>query len=115
MSAFAVAIGAKRTSLVAAHMSAFDPKRTLNPLTFGGEFKGIINRMMSRRRYAQFVAEACNCTRQPIQLKRATVFEVHQHRRSSVGRYVGVEVAMLRHIVVAEINSLGLGNRDSFR
>src|SRR5262245_5709268 len=30
MSAFAVAIGGKRTWLVAAHMSAFDPKRTSN-------------------------------------------------------------------------------------
>src|SRR5262249_3832252 len=41
--------------------------------------------------------------------------EVHQHGRSSVGRYAAVEIAMLRHIVVAEIDSFGLGNRDSFR
>src|SRR5215471_19279360 len=96
-------------------MSACDPKRTLNQSPFGGEFKGTIDRMVRRRRHAQFVAEACNCTRQPIQLKRATIFEVHQHGRSRVGWYAAVEVAMLRHIFVAEINSFGLGNRDSFR
>src|SRR5215831_14996238 len=96
-------------------MSAYDPKRTLNWSTFCGEFQGTINRVVRRRRHAQFLTKMCNCAREPIQLEAATIFEVHQHGRFSVGRYVAVEVAMLRHIVVAEINSFALGNRNSLR
>src|SRR6516164_4316012 len=57
----------------------------------------------------------CNCAREPIQLETAAIFEVHQHGRFSARRYAAVEVAMLRHIVVAEINSFAFGNCNSFR
>src|SRR5262249_46556544 len=71
--------------------------------------------MMRRRGHSQFLAELCDCAREPIQLETATIFEVHQHRRFSVGRYVAVEVAMLRHVVVAEINSFAAGNGNGLR
>src|ERR1700728_1055824 len=98
--------------------AAFAPRQTRfrsAALAVGVKLQRGIKEVMRRCRYAQFVTETCDRAGHPLEFKAAAALEVYLHRRFVFGRHVIEEGLLPRQIVGAEIDALGLGNRNGLR